>query len=206
MLSEVLQNSRKRANSCGAGFTLVEMLVVIAIIVLLMAILMPVYGKVRIEAKKKATDGLIRGLGAGLELYKNEFESFPPTPNGGADTSDDGTLFKYLAGPEGHGIVANAGTPREKRFASFLQIPAEFIKSKDGKNVIVDAFGMPIHYFNCKAFVDSGKDPTFCHNPDSYDIYSTGVDKMKDPDLVEPGTKKVEDKGKVHYVDDQMNW
>src|SRR5437879_4680947 len=103
---------RSRGNPVK-GFTLIELLVVITIIALLMGILMPLYSKVRLKAQIEATNGIIRGLGAGLELYKTEFESYPPTPNGGSDTADDGTLFKYLAGPDGHGIVANQGTPRE---------------------------------------------------------------------------------------------
>ncbi len=192
------------------GFTLIEMLIVITIIALLMALLMPIYGTVRDKARRTATKALISVVGSALEKYYNDMESYPPTP---ADSSeDDGTLVLYLNGPDNKGVTANPGTPREKRYEPYLAITNDFIKHVSNKLVIVDAWGQPLHYFNCKAWVNQGKNPLFCHNPDSFDIYSTGSDRKRDPKHEEPGTALNDDNkdGKMddaeELVDDITNY
>ncbi len=107
----------------------------------------------------------------------------------------------------GTGIVANKGTPRERRYEPYLTLGKEFYKS-DGRGaiIIVDNWGQPIHYFNSKAFVENGGNPKFCYTPEGVDIYSTGPDKMKDPDLIEPGTREVKLKTEMRLVDDVTNF
>lgn len=53
-----------------AGFTLMELLVVIAIVALLAALLFPVFGRARKNAKMAATTTQLRQVGVALELYK----------------------------------------------------------------------------------------------------------------------------------------
>ena len=193
-----------------SGFTLIEMLVVITIIALLMALIMPIYGVVRNKGRVTATKALIECLSSALQRYRNDLESYPPTPPGG--TADDGTLFRYLNGADGRGITANPGSPREKRYEPYLQITNDFIRHNNNEIVIVDPWGEPLHYFNCKAFIDSGKNAAYCHNQDSFDIYSTGPDRKRDPKHEEPGTPLVDDNhdGKFddagELVDDITNY
>lgn len=192
------------------GFTLIEMLIVVTIIALLMALLMPLYGTVRDKARKTATKTLIKVVESALEKYRNDMEAFPPTPAN--STEDDGTLLLYLNGPDGKGVLANPGTPREKRYEPYLAITNDFVKHQDAKLIIVDAWGQPLHYFNCKSWVDTGHNPKFCHNPDSVDLYSTGSDRKRDPKHEEPGTElsddnkdgKMDDDGEL--VDDITNY
>ena len=64
------------------GFTLVELLTVIAIIALLIAILVPAIGKVRESAKETATKATIGSLGTGLETFRADQRvggSYPPS-------------------------------------------------------------------------------------------------------------------------------
>jgi prepilin-type N-terminal cleavage/methylation domain-containing protein len=62
------------------GFTLIEVLVVIAIISLLMAILMPALSRVRQQAKIIVANGELYGIGIALESYYIDHNNrYPPT-------------------------------------------------------------------------------------------------------------------------------
>ncbi|UCF16270.1 MAG: type II secretion system protein [Phycisphaerales bacterium] len=62
------------------AFTLVELLVVVAIIALLMGILLPAVGRARFEAKVLAVNAELREIGMALEAYSFDNESkYPPT-------------------------------------------------------------------------------------------------------------------------------
>lgn len=196
---------RKFRYDKSSGFTLIELLVVITIILLLMAALMPMYSKIMHSAKVKSTQAMIMAVAASLERYKNDFESYPPGPTAG--TEDDGGLFRFLNGADGRGVVASPGTPRERHYEPYLALEKNYYKQEAGKMIIVDNWGQPIHYFNCKAYVEEQSgNPKYCHNPASIDLYSTGPDKKKDDDLVEPGTGEVKDRSKTHLVDDITNF
>ncbi|HLX64018.1 MAG TPA: type II secretion system protein [Planctomycetota bacterium] len=187
-----------------AGFTLLELLVVIAIVAVLMAAFLVIWAKVTSDAKRKATISRVMLLTAALDKYRSEFEAYPPNPASGFE--DDGTLVKYLCGAENRGVVADAGTAREKHFGAFLPLSADSVKQVGDKSVLIDSWGTPLHYFNCKAYVDGGGSPENCHKPDKCDVWSYGPDKMKDPNLIEPGSQKVEEPARVWLVDDVTNW
>ena len=61
-----------------AGFTLVELLVVIGIIALLIAILLPALSAARAQSKAVASLSNLRQLGIGLVIYRNENKGFYP--------------------------------------------------------------------------------------------------------------------------------
>jgi len=62
------------------GFTLVEMLVVIAIIVVLMAILFPVFSRVRARARETRCINNLAQLSTALKQYRDTYGRFPPPP------------------------------------------------------------------------------------------------------------------------------
>ncbi len=75
------------------GFTLVELLVVIAVIALLMGILMPALAKVRQIAQRIMCGTNLSGIAKAMQVYANDYED--DLPRGGrriAYWSDDGTL------------------------------------------------------------------------------------------------------------------
>lgn len=64
------------------GFTMVEMLTVIGIIVVLIAILLPVIAKVRVQALVASTQAEINTLAASIEKYRADQGAYPgPIPN-----------------------------------------------------------------------------------------------------------------------------
>jgi prepilin-type N-terminal cleavage/methylation domain-containing protein len=61
------------------GFTLIEILVVIAIIALLMGILLPTASRAREQAKVTAVNMELRQIGIALDMYFDDNHKFPPT-------------------------------------------------------------------------------------------------------------------------------
>jgi prepilin-type N-terminal cleavage/methylation domain-containing protein len=93
------------------GFTLVELMTVIAIIVLLVGILIPALSSARKQAKEAATTGLLKSLGYGCELFKGDFGRYPQSR--GLNPFEEDTILlmgaqwlaMQLVGPDGRGYV-----------------------------------------------------------------------------------------------------
>jgi prepilin-type N-terminal cleavage/methylation domain-containing protein/prepilin-type processing-associated H-X9-DG protein len=89
-------NSKRRPT----GFTLIELLVVIGIIGLLIAILLPVLGKAREQAKATACASQLRQLGLGLMIYAQNNAGWLPSWSGWHELEDDGTTVPRSPGDE----------------------------------------------------------------------------------------------------------
>ncbi|MBW3635970.1 MAG: DUF1559 domain-containing protein [Armatimonadetes bacterium] len=65
-----------------AGFTLIELLVVIAIIAILAAILFPVFGRARENARRSACLSNLKQIGTGFAMYQQDYDdTMPPWRN-----------------------------------------------------------------------------------------------------------------------------
>jgi prepilin-type N-terminal cleavage/methylation domain-containing protein len=69
---------RTRSRQQEIGFTLVELLVVIAVIAILAALLLPVLSKAKAQAQSTACRNCLRQIGAGLTMYLSEAHRYPP--------------------------------------------------------------------------------------------------------------------------------
>lgn len=101
------------ASSCARAFTILELLIVVAIIALLMAILVPTLRRAREQARRVACLSNLRSLGLGLQMYQGEYNGFFPAPGEGwvlyndwitawwappSNWSNSGALVPYTSG------------------------------------------------------------------------------------------------------------
>lgn len=138
-----------RGTCVRRGFTLVEMLIVIGLLVLLTAILLPMLSKISRQAQRYKIGALMNTIGAGLEAYKADFGDYPrppePTPlSTQAIEQSDGfaILGVALVGPgpaSGYPNVLNNGTleanaPLQEtpQFASGTPYPAGTVVQTPG--------------------------------------------------------------------------
>lgn len=107
------------------GFTLVELLTVIAIIALLIGLLVPAVGRARDQAKNAKTRATLKAMGDGLELFRSdnesEFANGYPSSRYADDPTESGTennisgaqwLVRYLMGKDVLGYVNEKNGPR----------------------------------------------------------------------------------------------
>lgn len=88
-----MQNMKRQATR---GFTLIELLVVVAIIALLAAILFPVFGRARENARRSSCQSNLKQIGLGLIQYSQDYDERLPLAKEGTDT---GGFFGAWAGP-----------------------------------------------------------------------------------------------------------
>ena len=118
------------------GFTLVELLVTVAVIALLMAILIPVLGMARGKARAAKANMLISNMANALEKYRDDFRSYPPDTvlaDGTASSNGSEILYSYL------GQRLQWG---EMHYGPYVEIPAnEMVASASGKKQILSPLG-----------------------------------------------------------------
>jgi prepilin-type N-terminal cleavage/methylation domain-containing protein/prepilin-type processing-associated H-X9-DG protein len=83
MVSNTLNLSSAQKNRIGSqrkrGFTLIELLVVIAIIAILAAILFPVFGRARENARRTTCQSNLKQLGLGMVMYAQDYDEIYPS-------------------------------------------------------------------------------------------------------------------------------
>ena len=60
------------------AFTLIELLIVLAIIAVLAAILLPVFSRVRTQARRTSCIAQLRQIGQATQMYRQDYEELPP--------------------------------------------------------------------------------------------------------------------------------
>ncbi len=74
-ISALLRFGQRKPARSNAGFTLIEMLIVIGIISILLALIGVVARNARIKARVNSTKGLIKRIEAAMEIYKSDIEN-----------------------------------------------------------------------------------------------------------------------------------
>lgn len=176
------------------AFTLVELLVVIAIVGILASFLLPVLGKVRVEAKKALTVGMLNNLQVAIADYHRDTGVYPPERGIGEIDNCAECLYFSLVGSDidTPSSVAVRNTMRKARmFAKvYFDFKKEYLANydKDKNWEAIDAFGNPWIYVR-GSFPNkpntayqgigeplSGGGSKPFHHRSAYDLYSVGPD------------------------------
>ncbi len=92
------------------GFTLVELMIVIAIIGLLITLLVPAVTKATAIIIRVQTERILKDIALGLEAFRNDFQCYPPSqPVAGERPDGASNLVYYLRGPAARGWGTTAG-------------------------------------------------------------------------------------------------
>lgn len=75
MLKRVRKALQKKDNQ--KGFTLIELMIVVAIIGILAAIAIPQFATYRVKAQNKAPQSDLRNLATSLESYYADYQEYP---------------------------------------------------------------------------------------------------------------------------------
>ncbi len=90
-----------RAGECSvSGFTLVELLVVIAVIVAIMAIVVPSYRAMAANNRRASCAANMKSLGQGLALFREDYQCFPPDATEHLWTLEAVSEYRTLYGVE----------------------------------------------------------------------------------------------------------
>lgn len=145
------------------GFTLVELLTVIAIIALLAGLIFPAVISVQDKAKRSKAKSMIQSLSVALKMYQNDFGVYPTDSDVGA-SSGAAALYTALGQRYIGTSAGNVGPYME-------------FKSKDlnGSSEVVDPWGTPYYYYPDDDDGSTGDAPY--NNVYSFDLYSAGKDQ-----------------------------
>ena len=195
-----IQNREPRIQNRGLAraFTLVELLIVIAIMAILATILLASLGAVRSAAKTTNAQSLIDRLGIGLNSYHRDFGYYPP------DYMPASGKYWSFTSPPSLGAVGTACLPPESLWYClanpFLKDASPYVTlaggesedyNKNGLREVVDGWGSPILYNRARF---AGKAATYYnfdgsstqyddtdgkpwHNKETFDLFSLGPDR-----------------------------
>ena len=173
----------------GRGFTLLELLTVISIILFMIAFLVGVFLRFGNTNKIRASQKLIERIGIGLSRYYADLRVYPPDTGYGQPKQtvtgvinlagetgvlyDTGSLWRYL----GQEIkVYHSDGTYWKTLGPYVQFKGdELVQYPDSafaykSYYVVDAWNQPIGYV--------GDSKRVIHNRGDFDLYSAGPDKM----------------------------
>lgn len=85
----IFRNSVDRQRASGKGFTFLEMLVVLGLVVLVFSILAPAYGRIRAQARATQCTAKLRNIGVAINSYLADNLLIFPTLAPGRDSRDD---------------------------------------------------------------------------------------------------------------------
>ncbi|HYG73637.1 MAG TPA: type II secretion system protein [Planctomycetota bacterium] len=174
------------------GFTLLELLVVISIVLFMLAFLVGVFLRQGNTNKIRATQKLIERIGIGLARYYADLRCYPPdtgfglakmTYKGtlvpGTDTGviyDTGSLWRYLGRevaqyrPDGKG-----GIEYWRTLGPYVKFTADELAKYSDSEYSYDSYYVVDAWYNPIGYIADTK--RVVHNRGEFDLFSSGPDK-----------------------------
>ena len=118
-----MQNSSTQRSRVAQGFTLIELLVVIAIIAILAAILFPVFGRARENARRSTCQSNMKQLGLAFAQYTQDFDEKYPQARAADPSGNYGGLNSAPIFPSSafNGFTQSPAHPWSQSWAMVLQ-------------------------------------------------------------------------------------
>lgn len=138
------------------GYTLIEILAVISIIIIIIGMGIPAYNSFKERSKIAETESTIAKIEMAMEMYKTDNGSYPQK-TASNDLNADGLIKRYFIDPQ----------------RPYMKFKGRY----DAGNGLLDPWGNPYKVFTAQG---STGDADFRHNTNSYYIYSYGPDKRND--------------------------
>lgn len=98
-------------------FTLVEKLVVIAVIVMLAALLLPVLSRAKAKAQRNACLNNLRQINMGIRMYSDDSNDASPSPGSAASPTTFDTLYSGYKQLINNYVGVNGASSQDKLFA-----------------------------------------------------------------------------------------
>jgi len=171
------------------GFSLVEMLVVITIIVVLISLVSAGLFAAKQAARKKTNETIIQQISASIDEFRLDEGVFPIALNSNGENIQ--TLQRTLSeGYDATGMIPPGNNGRHEVYV---------------KEELLDVFGEELHYLDRATF-----ETTF--NPD-FDLWSSGANRVSEypleneaGDLINAEGEVIDDPDELLNSDDARNW
>lgn len=185
-----------RKSGKGPGFTIIELLVVMAVIAILMGLLVPALSGARKQAEVAKAKTLISGISIGLETYKQAHGMYPPDLHPNLPKSSE-CLAMYLSGGSIYFISGTSPASYLWRHSAYtvtgrksstvyFQFDSDVLSDSDSSGnsgyqapELVDPWGRRFIY-NSGADQNSANNQQLGprHSPRRFDLFSAGPDKQ----------------------------
>ncbi|MCA1962995.1 MAG: type II secretion system GspH family protein [Prosthecobacter sp.] len=180
-----------------SGFTLVELITVISVIVVLFALVAGAYSYADFASKRNRTEVTLRVIRSALENYREKFGSYP-TPSNPEESvviadlvyisgeasclyqalSGDG--YNKISGADGQGSPESNGQVEDNEAANvtLTDMPREIWTVNNSTYFVIDGFGHPFRYIKALPTVSltGGQPPEPVTINNTYDLWSYGND------------------------------
>lgn len=205
------------------GFTLIELIVVIAIIAMLLAILMPSIGKPKLIAMRIICETNLKGLGTAMTVYSNDYDdNYPQLPGTGPWSKELGFDF-FLEKPDFKPGSTQANTTRTIPASWYLLVkyadvscrgfvcPVSDQEEFDGRNPqnrdFVDLWDFgpnPYKHISYAIHNPYGKFPANARRPESFAVAADMNPWFKIGDIVSPAVNK--ELPQIIKLNDKTTW
>lgn len=151
------------------SFTLIELLIVIAIIAILAAMLLPAFAKARAMAKRITCISQLKQQGLGITMYMNDWKGIPPHLRTVNAVSGDFRAIMCNTDPVGLGVVAYHGYLGSPSGIPLRGIARHKIFDCPLKTLPSNSFDAPYSASNGSPYID------YAYMRDSYTDSSVGI-------------------------------